>query len=210
MDGRVKTSLDRVTDDARSRHISHYFFNFFNKLTARNGVQFHVRLVEWRAIHLYKELSMTGRDSDVSSSWAIIEENLPGFERFSRNDNSTKLLASAYGSNILETMQCASRYVFGSGLIADLEGEIRNNTCILTDLLWITSESINPIGRKRVDFGNAAIAKFISSHVHNRFCIQFGLQREEQECSQKTSFQKKGANASSIRETRTRMESLLN
>jgi hypothetical protein len=207
MDGYVKTAIERVNEDARNRHACQFFFKFFNKLTVEKGVQFHVRLVQWRAIHLHKELSLTRNDTTVTSSWAVVEEHLPNFQRFSKNDASTKLLASAYGSEILEAMQCASTYVFDCALIADLEGEMRNNTCILTDLIWVTSEDVNLFARKRVDFGNAALAKFTMSHIHNKYCRQFGLESKDQHLQAR--FQE-GQFRSSTDETRTRMESLLN
>ena len=68
MDGDVKNSLDRVIAEARNRHVCHYFFKYFNQLCARKEVNFHVRLVEWRALHLHKELTLGGRSTNLTSS----------------------------------------------------------------------------------------------------------------------------------------------
>ena len=107
-------------------------------------------------------------------------------------------------------MQCSSHYIFGCGLIADLEGDIINNTCVLTDIVWITSEEVNPVARSRVDFGNAAIAKFRSRHVHNEFCRRLGLEKVGEEANLDQRVPGEGNVAPSRSDTRTRMTSLLN
>ena len=73
-----------------------------------------------------------------------MEEHIENFNRMSKNDDSTKLLASSYGYELMETMQCASMNVIGRAMIADLEGQYTERCCILTDVLWITNEDSNP------------------------------------------------------------------
>ena len=62
----------------------------------------------------------------------------------SRNDDSTKLLACTFGFELLEAMQCASVKIYPDAMIADLEGQYTNKFCILTDVVWVTSEVQNP------------------------------------------------------------------
>ena len=80
---------------------------------------------------------------------------------------------------------------------------------MLTDIVWITSENVNPVGRSRVDFGNSALMKFQTTHKHNQYCKLLGIDQQviEHEITQKLS--RVEPTQVSMSETRTRMESLL-
>ena len=68
MDGNKKTQKEYVVQDAKTRHFTHVFLKFFNNLLAKKNIDFFVRLVEWRAIHLHSAIKMKFKDMAIAGN----------------------------------------------------------------------------------------------------------------------------------------------